>query len=148
MANMSDWLENALIDFLARGQSFSAPSSWYFALCRTTPVDASTGSNLDEPGAASGYLRTNLAPTQGNWLNTQGTSAAASTGTNGTTSNNAAISWATTTSAWGTINSIAICDATSGGNVLFWGSLSANRIINSGDTPSFDVGTVSLQIDN
>lgn len=146
MANMSNYLENKLIDFLLRGQSFTAPSTIYFALCTANPTDASTGSTITEASGGN-YARQSLACTASNFLSTQGNTSTPSNGTNGTTSNNTTIAWSNVT--WsGTITAIALCDASSGGNLLWYATLSSSKIINSGDSVSFAIGDLLLQIDN
>lgn len=143
---MSNYLENKLIDFLLRGQSFTAPSTLYFALCTTTPTDASTGGTITEVSGGN-YSRQSLACSATNFLSTQGNTSTPSSGTNGTSSNNATISWNSVT--WtATITSIAICDASSGGNMLWYSALSSSKTINSGDSVSFAVGDLTIQLDN
>lgn len=146
MANMSNYLENKLIDFTLRGQAFTAPTTLYFALCTATPTDASTGSTITEITGGN-YSRQSLACNATNFLSTQGDTATPSNGTSGTSSNNATIAWNSVT--WtGTINSVAICDASSGGNMLWYAALTSTKTINSGDSVSFAVGDLSIQIDN
>ena len=146
MASMSSYLENKLIDFLLRGQSFTAPSTLFFALCTSTPTDASTGSDISEVSGGN-YSRQSLNCSATNFLSTQGNTSTPSSGANGTTSNNAIVSWNSVT--WsGTITSIAICDASSGGNVLWYSALNSSKTISSGDSVSIAVGDLSIQIDN
>lgn len=146
MASMSNYLENKLIDLLLRGQSFTPPSTLYFALCTTTPTDTSTGSTISEVSGGN-YSRQSLTCSTTSFLSTQGNTSTPSSGTGGTSSNNATISWNAVT--WtATITSIAICDASSGGNMLWYAALSSNKTINSGDSLSFAVGDLIIQIDN
>jgi hypothetical protein len=146
MANMSNFLENKLVDFLLRGQAYTPPATLYLALCTSTPTDASTGSTISEVSGGD-YTRKSITSDTTNWLSTQGDTASASTGTSGTTSNGNSVSWTNVT--WSaTINSVALVDASSAGNVLFWGSLLSAKTVSSGDSVTFNAGNLSIQLDN
>lgn len=146
MASMSNYLENKLVDFLFRGGSYTPPSTIYLALCTSTPTDASTGSNISEISGGN-YSRQSISSASGNWYSTQADTTSTSSGTNGTTSNVNAVTWSSVT--WsGTVTSVALCDASSGGNMLFYSALSSSKTIASGDSISFPVSGVSIQIDN
>jgi len=147
MAAMSNYLENKLIDHLFRGVSFTAPAALHVGLYTATPSD--TGGGTEVTGGA--YARVALNPSTTNWAATNGatTTSATSSGTSGTTSNNVAVTFATPTASWGTITSFGIFDASSGGNLLWWGALTANKTVNGGDAaPSFAISALSVQIDD
>jgi hypothetical protein len=151
MGQMSNWLENALIDALFRGGSFTAPSQLYLALCTAPPVDASTGATITEVPSAFAYVRQSLAVSLVNWAGTQGPgTTVASNGTSGQTSNNGPITFPTATGAWGTVTSIAICDSATwhAGNVLFYADLATAKAITNGDTFSIDIAQLTVQIDS
>lgn len=146
MANMSNYLENKLVDFLFRGVSYSPPSTLYVALCTAGPSDSSTGSSITEVSGGN-YARQSLSSNTTNWYTTNGDNASTSSGTNGTTGNAVTISWNSVT--WSaTVTDVAICDALTGGNVLFYGTLSASKAVASGDSISFAANSLTLQIDN
>lgn len=143
---MSNYLENKLIDFLLRAQSFNPPATLYVALCTSSPTEASTGSTISEISGGN-YSRQSFTSNTSNWLTTNGDNSSSSSGTNGTTSNAVAIQWTSVT--WsGTVSHVAICDASNGGNMLFYASLASSQTVASGDSISFGVGTLSIQIDN
>lgn len=146
MSAMSDYLENKLIDFLFRGQAFSAPTVLAVGLFTANPADAGGGTEV----SGGSYARVNLAPSLANWAGTQAAgSTTASTGTGGSTSNNGAITFPAPTANWGVITGIGIFDATTGGNLLFWSPLAANKTVNNGDAaPSFAAAALSVQLDN
>lgn len=146
MANMSNYLENKLIDFIFRGVSYSAPATLYVALCTSAVSDSSTGSTISEVSGGN-YARVSITSNTTNWYTTNGDTAATSSGTNGTTGNANTISWNSVTWA-ATVTDVAICDAASGGNVLFFGTLSASKSVASGDSISFAANSLTLQIDN
>lgn len=146
MAAMSDYLENKLIDQIFRGQAFSFPATLHVALFTANPSD--TGGGTEVTGGS--YARVSVAASLANWAGTQSAgSTTASSGTGGTTSNNNAITFPAPTANWGTITGFGIFDASSAGNLLFWGSLSASKTVNNGDAaPAFSAAALSIQIDN
>ncbi len=161
MAAMTDKLENVLIDWLFRGQAANVsgymtnasaaagtgPTNLYVALFTVTPTDTGGGTEV----TGTDYLRATVASSLNNWAGTQSTgSTAVSTGTSGTTSNNNAITFPTPGSGgWGTITGFGIFDASTAGNMLIWGALTANKTVNYGDAaPSFAAAALSFQIDN
>ena len=77
------------------------------------------------------------------------TSTTTSTGTGGTTSNNAAITFAAPTANWGIIGAVAVYDALTTGNLLFWAPLTVPKTVNNGDAaPSFAISALTIQMDN
>lgn len=146
MAAMSDYLENKLIDWLLRGQAFTPPTSVYVALFTSAPSDAGGGTEV----SGGSYARQAVACSSAAFAATQapGSTAATSTGTSGTTSNNAAVTFPTPTAAWGTITHVALFDAASGGNLLFSGALGASQVVGIGNTVSFAPALLTLQLDN
>lgn len=146
MASMSNYLENKLIDFLFRGGSFSPPATLYVALCTSSPSDSSTGSTISEVSGGN-YSRQSITSNTSNWSTTNGDNGATSSGTNGTTGNSNTVTWSGVT--WtGTVTDIAICDAATGGNVLFYASLASAKTVASGDSISFAANSLTIQIDN
>lgn len=146
MAALSDYLENKIIDYVLRGQAFTAPATVYVGLFTATPSD--TGGGTEVTGGS--YARVAVTSSLANWAGTQAAaSTTASTGTSGTTSNNASITFPAPTANWGTITSIGIFDAATTGNLLIWGALTTNKTVNNGDAaPSFAAAALSFQLDN
>lgn len=133
MGSFSNYLENELLDHVFKTGDYSSPTNLYIALCTSTPDDADTGSTL--PGELSGgaYVRAKC--------NTWDAAAA------GATENSQTVTFAQATADLGTVTHFAICDATTAGNVIGWGSLSASRVISSGDTASFATGDLDVTLD-
>ena len=146
MAALSDYLENKIIDYLLRGQAFTAPTTVYVGLLTAAPTDAGGGTEV----AGGSYARVAVTSSLANWAGTQAAaSTVASSGTSGTTSNNAAITFPAPTANWGVVTHMAVYDAASAGNLLFYAALTASKTINNGDAaPSFAAATLTLQIDN
>lgn len=145
-AAMSDYLENKLIDFLVRGQAFTAPTTVYYGLATTAGSDVACGTEV----TGGSYARVAVASSLVNWAGTQAAaSTTASTGTSGTTSNNTVITFPAPTAAWGTVQEYCVFDAASAGNLLWRSALTTNKTINNGDAaPSFAIGAATFQIDN
>lgn len=145
MSDMSDYLENKLIDHLFRGRSFTAPTQLWVALFTAAPSDAGGGTEV----SGGSYARaTPGANSDTAWKATQGgTPAAASSGTGGATSNPNAITFPAPTGNWGVITHFAIFDASSGGNMLIWKALTASKTVNNGDpAPSFAVDDLDFTL--
>ncbi len=146
MAALTDYLENRLIDWLLRGQSFTAPTTVWVGLFTANPSDSGGGTEV----SGGSYARVSVTSSLANWAGTQSAgSTTASSGTSGTTSNNGTITFPAPTANWGTITGVGIFDASSGGNLLLFGALSANKTVNNGDaSPTFPAAALSFQIDN
>lgn len=145
MSAMSDFLENKIIDQLFRGQAYAFPSTLYVGLFTAAPSDAGGGTEV----SGGSYARASVAASLANFAGTQGAgTTTASSGNSGTTSNNASITFVTPTAGWGTVTSFGVYDAATGGNLLFFGTLSISKTINQGDTVTFPAASLSVQIDN
>lgn len=145
MTAMSDFWENKLNDFLLRGQAYTPPTTVYVGLHTATPGDSGGGTEV----TGGGYARVAVACSLANFAGTQSAgSTAASSGTGGTTSNNGVVNFPTPTAGWGNVVGCGIYDAVSGGNLLFQGTLTVPKTINTGDAVSFPAGTLTFQIDN
>ena len=149
MANMSDYLENKLIDHIFRATAFTMPSAITIALLTTLAGDSDTGGTIVEVSGGS-YARVSVPPSTANWLSTNGLASGASSGTGGATNNVAAITFPVATANWGTIVGVAILDSITlgAGNVLFYGPLAINKTVNTNDTFQFAANQLSIQIDN
>lgn len=144
MSNFTNYLENKLVDHIFRGQTFTAPAALYVALFTAAPSEAGGGTEV----SGNGYARVAIANSLANWAGTQSAgSTTASSGTTGVTSNNAAINFPTPTSTgWGTVTHMALMDASTGGNMLFWGPLTTSRTVNASDFVSFPIATLITTI--
>jgi len=129
-----------------RSQALGAPATWYVGLFTAAPGE--TGGGTEVSGGSYARVAVTAGLTQ--WAGTQGAgTTAASSGTNGTTSNNAAITFPAPTANWGVITNWGIFDASTGGNLWIYAALTTNKTINNGDpAPSFAAGALTFQIDN
>jgi hypothetical protein len=122
----SSYVDNKLIDHLLGSATYTKPSALYVALFVGNP--ASGGTEVTTSGSA--YVRQ---------------SAAFTISTN-SASNTAAIEYPTATSSWGTIDYIAIYDASSAGNQLVSAALSSAKTIASGDVLRIPASNLSVTL--
>jgi hypothetical protein len=112
------------------------------ALCTTLPDDTSTGSTIVETDYAS-YARTQIGT--GN-NQTDAWNAATGTTTAVVTNKNAITFPAATGASTNPIVGVAVVDAASAGNVLYWASVTSTAIAN-GDTPKVNAAGFSVTED-
>jgi hypothetical protein len=127
MAEMSNYLENALINATLRNTSYTSPATVYLGLYTSDPTDADTGTEV----------------TGGSYARQAITFGAPS---NGVTSNTAAIEFPQATANWGTVGWIGIEDALTGGNLLYHSPLDASKTIASGDIFKIAIGSLSVTL--
>ena len=143
---LTNYAENKAVDAILRGQAIGAPATMYIGLATDTCTDAGAGT---EP-VGNAYARVAVTSSLANWAGTQSAgSTAASSGTGGTTSNNAAITWPASTGAWGNLQSVRWYDAASAGNSWICINLAAAlNVSGAGFTVQFTAGQLQFQIDN
>ena len=125
MAEMSNYLENALINATLRATTFTSPATVYVSLHTADPTDAGTGTEV------SG----------GSYARQSATFAAPS---NGASATNADITFPQATGNWGTVTHIGIWDALTTGNLLYHTQLDASKTIDTGDI--FKIASGSLTV--
>ena len=125
MSEMSNFLENALINATLRATTYTSPSTVYVALFTTDPTDANTGTEV----TGGSYARTSVA------------FAAPS---NGASASSADCTFPTCTSTWGTVSHIGIFDASTSGNLLYHTPLDTSKTIETGDI--FKIASGSLTV--
>jgi hypothetical protein len=124
MAAASNFTENLALKFLLTNTTATRPTAWYVALFTTNPTDAGSGTEV----SGTNYART----------------AVTFTVTDDTATNSAAVTFAAAGSNWGTVSHIGVYDALTTGNLLFHGSVTTAKQIDSGDT--FTISTSNLSI--
>ena len=125
MAEMSNYLENALVNATLRNTSYTSPATVYVALFTTDPTDAASGTEV----------------TGGSYARTSVTFAAPS---GGASASNADCTFPTCTSTWGTVSHIGIFDASTAGNLLYHTPLDTSKTIETGDI--FKIASGSLTV--
>lgn len=127
MSEMSNYLENALVNATLRNTSYTSPTTVYVGLFTTDPTDAGTGTEV----AGGSYARTAV------------TFGAPS---NGVSSNSADVTFPTATGSWGTITHIGIHDASTTGNLLYHTPLDTSKTIASGDIFRISSGNLTVTL--
>jgi hypothetical protein len=125
MAEMSNYLENALINGTLRATSYTAPTTTFLALYTNDPTDADTGTEV----TGGSYVR-------------QAITFSAPSG--GATSNSSAIEFPQCTADWGTVTHIGIRDAVTTGNLLYHSALDTSKVIANGDI--FKITATNLSV--
>jgi len=132
----SNFLELEILDHVLSAATFTAAATLYYALYTTSPNDTDTGTEVSTSGTA--YARQSVTNNATNFP-------AASAGAK---SNGALVNFGTATGAgWGTVQYIGLKDASSGGNLYFWGTIDPSIPIYSGDSLSFPIGTITFGMD-
>lgn len=127
MAEMSNYLENALINATLRNTGYTSPTTVYLALYTTDPTDADTGDEV----TGNAYARQSI---------TFGSPS------NGVSTNTAAIEFPQATGSWGTVAYIGIRDASTAGNLLYHTALDASKTIATGDVFKVAIGSLSVTL--
>ena len=125
MAEMSNYLENALINATLRNTSYTSPAAVYVGLYTSDPTDANTGTEV------SGGSYTRTAVTMGS-------------PTDGVSTNTAAVEFPQASGSWGTIGWIGILDAATSGNLLYHTALDEAKTVGTGDI--FTISSSNLSV--
>jgi hypothetical protein len=130
MGSKSDYAELKVLDAILNQTSFSVATP-YVALYTATPSDSGGGTEVSGGSYARALCTTSFP--------------AASAGS---CANDVAIAFPTATANWGTVTAFGIFDASTAGNLLYWGALTTPRTINNGDpTPTFAIGALVITED-
>jgi len=127
MSELSNHLENALINATLRNTAYTSPATVYAALFTTDPTDAGSGTEV----SGGAYARTAI---------TFGSPS------NGVTTNSADVTFPTCTAAWGTVTHMGIYDASTSGNLLYHTPLDASKTVDSGDIFKISSGNLSVTL--
>ena len=129
MAAFSNYMEDAITAWI-NGTTFpSAPTNTYVQLYSQDPTDE---------GSATGALYTRISVASGGW--TRGTGGA------GTLSNTGVITITSSAASGATATHVAVFNAITSGNLLFYGALSASKSIGVGDEVKFNALQLTLTV--
>lgn len=126
--NLSDYAENLLLSWMMTGAAVARPAAWYLALYTVAPGESGGGAEV----SGNGYARQALAmpaPSGGEQANT------------------AEITFVATGGDWGAIAGVAIHDAATGGNMLWYGVPNQIKTVTNGDNLAVQVGALTLSLD-
>ena len=129
MAEMSDYLEVALLNATLNGVAFTAVNDPYVSLHTADPTDAGTGTEV----SGGSYART-------------AASFATASGTSGLVATDADVTFPTATGTWGVVGWIGLWDASTGGNMLYHTALDATKTIDSGDIFKITTGNLTVEL--
>jgi hypothetical protein len=127
MAEISNFLEDALINATLRNTTYTSVATVYVSLWTTDPTDAGSGTEV----SGGSYARTAV------------TFGAPS---NGATTNSADVTFPTATGSWGTVGWIGINDALTTGNLLYHSPLDVSKTVTSGDIFKISTGNLSVTL--
>jgi hypothetical protein len=127
MAEISNFLENAIINATLRNTTYTSVATVYVSLWTSDPTDAGSGTEV----SGGSYARTAV------------TFGAPS---NGVTTNSADVTFPTATGSWGTVGWIGINDALTTGNLLYHTPLDVSKTVTSGDIFKISTGNLSVTL--
>ena len=129
MSAATNYLENEVLDhILGEGaRDFTSPSTLFIGLF-TAVADGEAGTVTEVSGNAYARTAVNFNVASG-----------------GSSTNDGAVTFPTASGGnWGTITHAGVYDASSGGNLLFYGALSVSKTVTDGDT--FQIADEQLTI--
>ena len=127
MAEMSDYLETKILDYVLRDTADWAPATVYLALHTADPAEDGSGAEV----SGGSYAR-------------QACAFDATHATGGNTANTSAESFTGMPAC--TVSHIGIWDHASAGNLLFYTDVTASKTVASGDTISVAAGAVTVTL--
>ena len=163
MSAASNYLEDKLLDHVLNfgngsltvgsGRGYTPPATVYVALFADSGsgVAATLESNTSGTDATSkfGYYEIN----NGSYARQTIAFANAGASTTGTISSNATVSFPVATGNYNTagttgqvVTHLALMDASTGGNVLFYGALTTSKTVSSGDQFTISSGNLSISL--
>ena len=128
MAELSNYLENKLLDHVLRNTSYNSPTTVYVGLYTSDPADDNSGTEV----SGGSYARQILSVT---------------TATAGLVTSSADVTFPQATAAWGTISHIGLLDAVSSGNLLMHTPLTTSRAVEVGDVLKISTGSLTASLD-
>ena len=129
MAEMSDYLENALLNATLNNTAFTTVATPYISLHTADPTDAGTGTEV----SGGSYART-------------AASFATASGTSGSVATDADVTFPTATASWGTVTHIGIWNDSASGDLLYHTALDASKTIDSGDIFKITSGNLTVTL--
>lgn len=126
--SMSNYLENKLLEHTLRNVSYTPPTAVYLALFTSDPGEDKTGIEVSGGAYARKAITFNAAA-------------------NGAVTNSTDVLFDIATANWGNISHVAIFDALTAGNMLYYGTLTTAKTINSSDQLKIVAGDLSISLD-
>jgi hypothetical protein len=128
MSELSNYLENKLLDHVLRNVSYTSPTTVYVGLYTSDPADDNSGTEV----TGGSYARQILSVT---------------TATAGIVTSSADVTFPQATAQWGTISHIGLLDAVTSGNLLMHTPLTTSRAVEVGDVLKISTGSLTASLD-
>jgi hypothetical protein len=128
MAELSDYLENKLLDHVLRNVSYTSPTTVFMGLYTSDPGDDNSGTEC----TGGAYARQVVSVT---------------TASDGIVTSSADVTFPQATDNWGTISHIGLLDALSSGNLLMHTPLTTSKTIDEGDIFKVPLGQLTASLD-
>lgn len=122
----STFLDSALLGAALTGNTYTGNATVYAALYSTAPTASTSGTEL----SGNGYSRQSVAFSVANAV-------ATSTGN---------VTFTASGNAWSTAVSMAIVDASTSGNILFFNALNPSKTLQAGDSLTFGSGNIIVSL--
>lgn len=126
MSGKSNYLEYKILDHVLATTAYTAPAAVYLSLHYTSPGEADSGTEVSTGGYAREEVSFN--------------SASGGSATGPTTDKEFTASGA----AWNGVAHFGIYDASSAGNLLYYGALSGSKDIEDGDSIRFVADSITI----
>lgn len=137
MGSKANYLEDKLNDHVLGAVTYTPPASVYLALFTANPTDAGGGTEVGT-GTWTNYARLAVTNNTTNWPSSA----------SGVKSNGVAFNFpASTQTGDVVVTGMAVMDASSGGNFLYWTALTASKTMQNGDVFQFGIGTITVTED-
>ena len=127
MSAMSNYLENAVLNYVLRDTADWAPTAVYLSLHTADPAEDGSGAEVSGGSYARQAITFNAAHA-----------------TNGTIDNSSDEEFTNMPAC--TVTHIGIWDHATAGNLLFYGAVSASKTVTSGDTISLAAGSLDITL--
>lgn len=127
MSEMSNYLENGLLNAVLRNTSYTSPATVYVGLYTSNPGEGNTGTEI----SGGSYARK---------------SATFGSPSDGVCTNSASVEFDQASATWGTVSHVGLLDAITSGNLLFYTDLTTSKTIESGDIFKIAAGSLSVTL--
>lgn len=128
MAELSNYLENKLLDHILKNVNYTSPTTVYMGLFLTDPTDDGSGTEV----SGGSYARKVLSVTSAS---------------GGIVTSSADVTFDQATGNWGTVAYIGLFDAITSGNLLMHTALTTSKTIETGDIFKVPSGNLTATLD-
>lgn len=128
----SQYYASKLLNQVFNATAYTFPTSHFYALSTGTLSATSTGSAMSE-ATYTGYGRVSVTVNTSDYSTSAGGSSI---------TNSVAVTFAANGGTAQAVTGVAICDATTAGNVIYWATITSTTI-NGGDTPQINASALT-----